>query len=119
MLTHFPPGDTYNNGATVESALKEKQNYSQRGVCPESLMLFGHGDGGGGPQVLVCVLPPHTHTPQSSSHSLILSFSHSLILLFSHNYNHDRQDGDAGAVAAHERYSRGPKGCARLALRLL
>lgn len=49
IFTHFPPSDTYNACVSpYEVALSEKQ-YSEKGKGTSSLMLFGWGDGGGGP----------------------------------------------------------------------
>lgn len=53
VLTHFPPADTYNAAANVETIVKNEKNYLQKAVCSHSMMLFGHGDGGGGPQVIL------------------------------------------------------------------
>jgi len=50
VLTHFPPSDTYNAQVTVSEAIKHQKQYKQKGISRHSLMLFGHGDGGGGPQ---------------------------------------------------------------------
>jgi alpha-mannosidase len=49
VLTHFPPADTYNSVATVEELLKHYNNFKDRERANESYMLFGFGDGGGGP----------------------------------------------------------------------
>jgi len=49
MLTHFPPADTYNAVCTVEEALYQVRNYKDLERSNESYLLFGFGDGGGGP----------------------------------------------------------------------
>ena len=49
VLTHFPPADTYNAEATVEELWRESAAYKDHGRSHHSLMVFGHGDGGGGP----------------------------------------------------------------------
>jgi alpha-mannosidase len=49
VLTHFPPADTYNSRADVEEVLHEISNFKEHDRANESLMLFGYGDGGGGP----------------------------------------------------------------------
>ncbi|MBE2181428.1 MAG: alpha-mannosidase [Chthoniobacterales bacterium] len=49
VLTHFPPTDTYNGVATVEEVLKHYGNFKDKERATESIMLFGWGDGGGGP----------------------------------------------------------------------
>ncbi|KAH3756743.1 Glycoside Hydrolase Family 38 protein [Pelomyxa schiedti] len=50
VLTHFPPADTYNARVDAQECIKCETNNKDRERCPESLLLFGHGDGGGGPQ---------------------------------------------------------------------
>jgi alpha-mannosidase len=49
VLTHFPPTDTYNGSCTVEEILKHYTNFKDKERANESYMLFGFGDGGGGP----------------------------------------------------------------------
>ncbi|ANS74105.1 alpha-mannosidase [Paenibacillus yonginensis] len=49
VLTHLPPEDTYNGPAAPRSLAKIEQSYLDRGVSEHALMLFGIGDGGGGP----------------------------------------------------------------------
>jgi alpha-mannosidase len=49
VLTHFPPSDTYNAMCTVEELLKHYSNFKDKDRSNESYMLFGFGDGGGGP----------------------------------------------------------------------
>ncbi|HET6946143.1 MAG TPA: glycoside hydrolase family 38 C-terminal domain-containing protein, partial [Gaiellaceae bacterium] len=49
VLAHFPPGDDYNSMATVGDLLKtarENKDLEQSGT---SALVYGHGDGGGGP----------------------------------------------------------------------
>jgi alpha-mannosidase len=49
LLTHFPPTDTYNAVCTVQEALYHVRNYKDLERSNESYLLFGFGDGGGGP----------------------------------------------------------------------
>ena len=49
VLTHFPPVDTYNGVATLEELRYHAANYKDADRTAEALYLFGHGDGGGGP----------------------------------------------------------------------
>lgn len=49
VLTHLPPEDTYNSPAAPRSLAKIEREYLDRGVSDQALMLFGIGDGGGGP----------------------------------------------------------------------
>lgn len=49
VLTHMPPEDTYNSPAAPRSIIKAEQGYLDKNVSNHALMLFGIGDGGGGP----------------------------------------------------------------------
>lgn len=49
VLTHMPPEDTYNSPAAPRSIMKAERAYLDKGVSDRCLMLFGIGDGGGGP----------------------------------------------------------------------
>jgi alpha-mannosidase len=49
LLTHFPPSDTYNATVSVAQLRDNARNYKDHDRSRESLMLFGFGDGGGGP----------------------------------------------------------------------
>lgn len=49
VLTHLPPEDTYNSPAAPRSLTKIESSYLDRAVSEHALMLFGIGDGGGGP----------------------------------------------------------------------
>lgn len=49
ILTHFPPGDSYEMTGSVEEVLKTVNNFSDKGRSSKSMYLFGHGDGGNGP----------------------------------------------------------------------
>ena len=49
VLTHFPPTDTYNGACNVQEIQKHYTNFKDRERATESYMLFGYGDGGGGP----------------------------------------------------------------------
>ncbi len=49
IVTHMLPEETYNGPATPASIRKAEYNYHDKGVCEEALLLFGIGDGGGGP----------------------------------------------------------------------
>ncbi|HEX2104438.1 MAG TPA: glycoside hydrolase family 38 C-terminal domain-containing protein [Solirubrobacteraceae bacterium] len=49
VLTHFPPADTYNAEATVADLRRCVRQYRDHERVGESLLVFGHGDGGGGP----------------------------------------------------------------------
>lgn len=49
ILTHLPPEDTYNSPAAPRSLAKIEREYWDSNVSDRALMLFGIGDGGGGP----------------------------------------------------------------------
>jgi alpha-mannosidase len=49
VLAHMPPEATYNSAAGPRSVLAAKQNFLEKGVSDRCLLLFGIGDGGGGP----------------------------------------------------------------------
>ncbi|MCU6708062.1 glycosyl hydrolase-related protein [Paenibacillus sp. J5C_2022] len=49
ILTHLPPEDTYNGPAAPRSLAKIERRYLDKSVSDHALMLFGIGDGGGGP----------------------------------------------------------------------
>lgn len=49
ILTHFPPGDSYEMTGSVEEVLKTVNNFQEKGRSSKSMFLFGHGDGGNGP----------------------------------------------------------------------
>jgi alpha-mannosidase len=49
VLAHFPPADTYNAQATVAELRRSVRDYRDHERSRDSLLVFGHGDGGGGP----------------------------------------------------------------------
>ena len=49
VLAHFPPLDTYNALATVTQLRENVRNYKDHDRSRHSYLLFGFGDGGGGP----------------------------------------------------------------------
>ena len=49
VLTHFPPVDTYNAEITPAEFAFSITNFRDHAWSNDSLMPFGHGDGGGGP----------------------------------------------------------------------
>ncbi len=49
VLAHFPPADTYNSEATVAELRRVVRDYLDHEHSATSLLVFGHGDGGGGP----------------------------------------------------------------------
>ncbi|KYQ88724.1 alpha-mannosidase [Tieghemostelium lacteum] len=51
VLTHFPPANTYNSQADVKELVESATNNKDIERCNHSLMLYGNGDGGGGPTI--------------------------------------------------------------------
>ncbi|HWE10372.1 MAG TPA: glycoside hydrolase family 38 C-terminal domain-containing protein [Solirubrobacteraceae bacterium] len=49
VLAHFPPADTYSSPADVEGLLRSARDHPYADAAHTGLLLFGHGDGGGGP----------------------------------------------------------------------
>ncbi|KAJ3157029.1 Alpha-mannosidase 2C1 [Geranomyces variabilis] len=51
VLTHFSPVDTYTSQASVRDVVFAVQNNKDKSYSNKSLLLYGNGDGGGGPLV--------------------------------------------------------------------
>jgi alpha-mannosidase len=49
VLTHFPPLSDYNSMANVPDLLRNVADFKDHERANESYLLFGYGDGGGGP----------------------------------------------------------------------
>ena len=49
VLAHFPPADTYNATAEVAELRRTAREYKDHDRSGRSLLVFGCGDGGGGP----------------------------------------------------------------------
>jgi alpha-mannosidase len=49
VLAHFPPADTYSSLADVPQLRKSAREYADHEHSRTALLVFGHGDGGGGP----------------------------------------------------------------------
>ncbi|TSM52283.1 Alpha-mannosidase 2C1 [Bagarius yarrelli] len=49
VLTHFPPGNSYEMKGKVEDLINTTRNNKDKGRANHSAVLFGFGDGGGGP----------------------------------------------------------------------
>eukprot|EP01084_Bolivina_argentea_P045266 83330_1 len=52
VLTHFPPADTYVAQCNIGDVLNTISNYKNKSCNNESIMLYGWGDGGGGPTTM-------------------------------------------------------------------
>jgi alpha-mannosidase len=53
VLAHLPPANTYNGAADVQCVLKSASQNLDSDRSRHSMLLFGHGDGGGGPTPLM------------------------------------------------------------------
>ena len=49
VFTHFPPSDTYAAEVTAAELRHAVTNFRDKAISSHSLLLFGYGDGGGGP----------------------------------------------------------------------
>jgi alpha-mannosidase len=49
VITHFPPADTYNGQADVAEIRRSANDFKDHDRSSSSYLLFGYGDGGGGP----------------------------------------------------------------------
>ncbi|MGN1077693.1 MAG: alpha-mannosidase [Candidatus Gallimonas sp.] len=49
VLAHIPPEEDYNSCAAPSSLLKAQNNYREKGLSDKAMLLYGIGDGGGGP----------------------------------------------------------------------
>ncbi|APF20226.1 glycoside hydrolase family 38 [Caldithrix abyssi DSM 13497] len=49
VLVHMPPEGTYNSSAAPHAVLKTERQFLDKGVSENCLLVYGIGDGGGGP----------------------------------------------------------------------
>jgi alpha-mannosidase len=49
VLAHFPPADTYNSVCDIGELRRAARDYKDHDRSRHAYLLFGHGDGGGGP----------------------------------------------------------------------
>ncbi|WP_298037977.1 glycoside hydrolase family 38 C-terminal domain-containing protein [uncultured Microbacterium sp.] len=49
IFTHFPPVDTYSSDLSSADLARAERQYAEKGEANTSLVPFGYGDGGGGP----------------------------------------------------------------------
>jgi alpha-mannosidase len=49
VFTHFPPSDTYAAEVTARELHHSVASFKEKAIADHSLLLFGYGDGGGGP----------------------------------------------------------------------
>jgi len=51
IFTHFPPADTYNADTGPKDILYNVKNFKEHDHASRSLLVYGFGDGGGGPTI--------------------------------------------------------------------
>ena len=51
IFCHFPPAETYMSFGTIEDVMNTLTKFKDKGRSNTSMLLFGDGDGGGGPQL--------------------------------------------------------------------
>lgn len=49
VMTHFPPANTYTSSASVNDVINSDKDCKDRDRTKNAMLLYGHGDGGGGP----------------------------------------------------------------------
>ncbi|KRZ62564.1 Alpha-mannosidase 2C1, partial [Trichinella nativa] len=54
VVAHLPPGNSYVMENTVSDVFKTMANFQDKGRSETALLLFGKGDGGGGPEREMC-----------------------------------------------------------------
>ncbi|KAL1229088.1 Alpha-mannosidase 2C1 [Trichinella pseudospiralis] len=54
VVAHLPPGNSYVMENTVSDVFKTMSNFQDKGRSETALLLFGKGDGGGGPEREMC-----------------------------------------------------------------
>jgi len=51
IFSHFPPADTYTGNLSVANLRHGETNFAEQDIRDLSIYLYGHGDGGGGPDL--------------------------------------------------------------------
>ena len=51
IFSHFPPADTYNADTGPKALAYCEKNFKDHGRATRSLLVYGYGDGGGGPSI--------------------------------------------------------------------
>lgn len=49
ILTHFPPSDTYGSQVSAKELQYSERNFKDKDLSDQAMILYGYGDGGGGP----------------------------------------------------------------------
>lgn len=66
IFTHFPPADTYSAQLTGAELARAERQYAEKGMANTSLMPFGYGDGGGGPNREMIAAATRLHSLEGS-----------------------------------------------------
>lgn len=66
ILTHFPPAETYNSDVSGEDLAHGERQHKEKGVSNVSMLLYGFGDGGGGPTREMIAAARRTHDLEGS-----------------------------------------------------
>ncbi|GAB3556164.1 alpha-mannosidase [Spelaeicoccus albus] len=66
VLTHFPPADTYNSDVSGADLARAERQHKESGVSDVSMLLYGYGDGGGGPTREMLAAAHRTHDLEGS-----------------------------------------------------
>ncbi|BDR53244.1 alpha-mannosidase [Bombiscardovia nodaiensis] len=49
IFTHFPPADKYDSEMSSRDLMYAQENFKDKDISDHGILLFGYGDGGGGP----------------------------------------------------------------------
>lgn len=49
LLCHFPPADNYLSNGSITDIIASAEKFKDKGRSNCAMLLFGEGDGGGGP----------------------------------------------------------------------
>jgi len=66
VFTHFPPVDLYNSDLSGEDLARAERQFAEKGDATMSLVPFGYGDGGGGPNREMIAAARRTHSLEGS-----------------------------------------------------
>ena len=73
VLAHFPPADTYNSVCDMAELRRAARDYKDHDRSRHAYLLFGHGDGGGGPTPRMLELLRRAGDLQGLPHTAIRS----------------------------------------------
>ena len=61
ILTHFPPSDTYCSWMSMHELMYSQRNFLDKDLSRNAILLYGFGDGGGGPTREMTARIRHDH----------------------------------------------------------